>query len=134
MPCIRYVPVPKSDTEMIEEVTYCWRTTRGMKIMQERTPMEHPLQEAAGQTSHSRSRVKAQVQPLPTGQSQVLGRIGEGSRSWGKKHANVRDAEEPLLEQDDTSYPDIHEEYDEEGDGFPLPGTEYAQPQAQVCG
>jgi hypothetical protein len=102
--------------------------------MQEWTPMERPLQEAAGQTSHSRTRVKVQVQLLPTGQSQVLGRTGEGSRSRGKKHANVRDTEEPLLEEDDTSYLDIHEEYDEEGDGFPVPGTEYVQPQAQVCG
>jgi hypothetical protein len=76
-----YVPVPESDTEIIEEVTYRQRTTWGMKIKQERTPMEQPLQEAAGQTSHSQTRVKAQVQCLSMMQSQVLGKPGEAVKA-----------------------------------------------------
>jgi hypothetical protein len=40
---IHYVPVPESDTEIIEEVTYRRKTMRGMKIKREQAPMEQPL-------------------------------------------------------------------------------------------
>jgi hypothetical protein len=126
---IHYVPLPDSDTEIVEEVTYRQRTSRGMKIKQERAPMEQPLRETTGKTSHSRSKNKSQAQlrhieePLPDN-------TGEGSRSRSKnqRSTNLRHVEEPLLELDGTGYLDTHDIIEEEND-IPEPGP---RPQAVV--
>jgi hypothetical protein len=59
---IHYVPVPESDTEIIEEVTYCRRTTWGVKIKQDRTPMEQPIPKPTGHISRSQGKSKKQAQ------------------------------------------------------------------------
>jgi hypothetical protein len=62
MPRPRYVAVPESDTEIVEEVTTRHRTTRGMKLKQERVAMERPLQTKPGKASGSRSKYNKQAQ------------------------------------------------------------------------
>jgi hypothetical protein len=129
---IHYVPLPDSDTEIIEEVTYRRKTTRGMKIKQERTPMEQPLQETTGKTSRSRSKNKRQAQLRQVEQIlQEPDNTGESSRSRSKnqRSANLRHVEEPLLEPDSMGY---LEAIEDEGHGLPEPDPEGMWPRAQV--
>jgi hypothetical protein len=62
MPRPRYDTVPKSDTEIIEEVTTQHRTMQGMKLKKERAPMVQPLQTKPGKASGSQSRTNKQAQ------------------------------------------------------------------------
>lgn len=62
MPRPRYDVVPESDTEIIEEVTTRHRTKRGMKLKQERGPIEQPVQTKQTKASGSRSKTKKQAQ------------------------------------------------------------------------
>jgi hypothetical protein len=104
---IHYVPVPESDTEIIEEVTYRRKTARGMKIKREQAPMEQPLQETTRKSSRPRVKNTHQAQlhqvedtlqePDNTDESSQ-------SRSKNRRKAKLRQVSEQLPEPDNTDY------------------------------
>ena len=73
------VPVPESDTEIIEEVTYLHRTKRGLKTTTKQVTMEQPLKEKRSQASHSRSKSKSQpkIRQDDASSSELASKIGE---------------------------------------------------------
>jgi hypothetical protein len=132
---IHYVPVEDSDTEVVEEVTYRQRTTRGMKIKQQQVPMDNPHQETTGKASRSRRKIQSQVQLCEVDETQQeLDSPGEHlqSRSKNRRHAKLRQVEEPHLEPDNTDYLNTYEVIGEQRDDFPDPGQGGMQPQVMV--
>lgn len=62
MPRTRFVSVPTSDQEIIEEVTTHHKTKRGLRLKQTRTPMTQSLPTKAEKPSGSRSKSKKKAQ------------------------------------------------------------------------
>ena len=58
----RFVPVPESDTEIIEEEITQRQTKTGIRIQKKRTPMTRSLPENAEKPSGSRSKAKKKAQ------------------------------------------------------------------------
>ena len=132
---IHYVPVPDSDTEIIEESTYLENTARGVKIKKARNRKEQPLQEAAGQASRSRSKSTrhAQLQQAALNLDEPDD-MGEDSRSRSKsrRKAKLRSIEEPLQEPDNMEYPDAYEAIEEQRESYTEGIAEVTQPQVLV--
>jgi hypothetical protein len=132
---IHYAPVPDSDTDILEEVTYRQRTARGMKIKQQQSPMENPLQETTGKASRSRRKNQKQSLLCEVEETQQEpDNTGEHSqsRSKNRRHAKLRQVEEPLLEPDNTDHLDTYEVIEDQRDDLPDPGQGVMQPQVMV--
>ena len=92
--------VQDSDTEIIEQVTYCRRTKKGIKTTYKQVRSDQPPVEKSGQASNTRSRTQRQT------------------KLCNEKQLEPHTAKSTQPEEDDIGYMDTHEFIDEQEDNL----------------